>query len=177
MEAATQTWDGKLEAHLLRVCIHYGVPVVSLRAALFGDGMPRRLLSDDWPRAVLEGDGHNLHPNALGHTMVAQLILARIDAAAAAMVSGGRQEQRCCLGAASPRLLPTPLLPDGREGGRPSTCARGEALRSLVLESRCWPSKTANLRRARRGSASNGPFPLGGDPPSVSSSTISGRHG
>jgi len=138
-EAAMQTYEPRraldeAETAILHLCEHYGVPMVSLRAALFDRAMrPPRMLRWDWPRSILERDGYNKHPNLVGHAFLAELILARLQAALTAVQPA--EADSACAVTCRPPPLPEPLLPGGNEGSGPSLCARGLALGPYVLES------------------------------------------
>lgn len=130
-DAASQVWNGTDEDAVATICKHYALPLVSLRAALF-DGRhliaARRVLSPEWPGELLFDDKH---VNELGHTYLAQLILARL--------LHDEQSIGECATSLGPPRLPPPLLSEGDEGGthgRPSVCARGVSLSRYVLASR-----------------------------------------
>jgi len=83
----TQRWDGRWT---LRACSqdYYGVPCVSLRGALFTDFKAN---SSTYPIKQIYHDRH--HPSAWGHSLMAQMVVKRIeeaiDYAKAARASSG----------------------------------------------------------------------------------------
>ena len=108
---STQLFDD--EDAIARVCRHYGVPLVSMRAALLGavrDGSIR----------LSSFTGDCKHPNEQGHLYLAQLVLERLLAS----VEDGREGDV------------TPSLPEGSfEWTQRESCAVSAALPQLVLRS------------------------------------------
>lgn len=148
-----------------RVCCHYGIPHALQRAAYtpgLGAGVERvaqtvaRACGDDvvpngvhaakaaqrgdalWPPLPTTPEGtaallalmrDKVHPAALGHSHMAQLMIAAIQAQFERWVAAGRP---ACPEAPNVSL-PAPMWPHNL--ATHATCARGEALRDLVVRS------------------------------------------
>jgi len=124
------------EDEIAALCRHYSVPLVSMRAALVGAVRAGAI-------AIPTFMNDCKHPNGVGHTFLAQLILHRLlsgdyaapaSAAAVAPAGGGCIEHATSAVASS---APLPMLPEpyygakGHEMGS-SICARGEQLTRYV---------------------------------------------
>ena len=123
LQARAQRWKDAAhrgdEDAVAALCRHYGVPLVSARAALL-DGVRRGALR-------IPGFMRDCkHPNAQGHTYLAQLALGRILAA----------DRAACAAAPLPAaLLPPPLHENGLDDWGDSQCVRGAELEALVAAS------------------------------------------
>lgn len=138
-QLAEQTWEDRFnfgdEDVIARLCKHYNVPLVSMRAALL-DAVKR----DDNPLTRL---AHFMvdckHPSGQGHTYLAQLALTRLlgapsgaDRPAAAIGKASASSLGCRLtdGDSPQRDLPAPMFADGFPRGV-SRCLHGDLMRTL----------------------------------------------
>ena len=131
-EEPFQLWDVPFafardnENMVAAVCRQYDIPLVSMRAALLTNTSEPQPPPAGVPLGSFMQDKR--HPNAQGHTFLAQLVLARLLAARGPTMALRATEEAAA-------GLPSPLLPEGREllGGQTSSlCARGAQLSTFA---------------------------------------------